>query len=302
MCAFPALPRLLAWLTLWLLAACSEVEPSNPYDPASPIERQATGLLTGRLKLPVDFADRGYDGFSVELGGSQALRGQGERQAEVGPEGAFTLSGVVAGTWTVSFRTPGFAVESQVVALRIGESVNLGEIPLVAALDARLEGVARLKGVADGGHAGTRIELLGTPLMATTVGDGAFSLVAAAGTYTARISHPGYAPADLGSVVLEAGASRRLSDVALSGTPGRLSGRVRFPRGFESAGDRRTATIQLIRADLPAEAPWTAPTFGTSRRRPPCHSGECRSSRRTGEPGDGPASRGTRPAISPTRT
>jgi hypothetical protein len=45
-----------AWLAVVAHLGCSEIPAGNPYDPASSVEDQAKGVVSGSLTLPV-----GYD-------------------------------------------------------------------------------------------------------------------------------------------------------------------------------------------------------------------------------------------------
>ena len=39
------------------LVACSEIAPTNPYDPATPVPQQAKAMITGQVSLPTEETD-----------------------------------------------------------------------------------------------------------------------------------------------------------------------------------------------------------------------------------------------------
>ena len=243
--------RLTLFMALLCLAACSSVDPTNPFDPETPAEQQATGVMTGRFLLPDDYVDRGFDGFSVKLTGPASTRGQGERQADADAGGGFTLSGLVAGVWEVRFDAPGFRADPRVVSLPIGGSAELGEIPLQPAFEASLAGRVLLAGVSAEAHGGTQVQVKGTPRGVVTLPDGSYEFTAGAGTYTLRFSHAGYTSAEVGGVVLADGAQTVVPDVTLLGAPAQLLGRVAFAPGYGTEGERRPVEVEWRRVDAP---------------------------------------------------
>ncbi len=236
---------LLAWL---LLAACSEVSPSNPFDPATPGSQQATGRVVGRLVLPTGFGAQRLQGAQVTLR-PQADPASVTATAEVDAEGAFALTDVVAGLYSVQVQVVGLSLTPIAIELTIGGVVDLGDLLLEAPPEglAAVLGRVQRSGAAEDGHQGIVIEALGTPYSAVTTSDGTFRPAVAAGEHTLRSSAPGYAPqtAPL-DPPLAAGEVRTLeATVVLIGRPGAVRGVVGLEPGFEDAELLRTATLTL---------------------------------------------------------
>ncbi len=96
--------------------------------------------------------------------------------------GGFTLGPLPAARYEVVISALGFARVVIPIELPVGEVVQLGRVLMAPdALNTFVEGEARLEGVADGGHGGTRVEVGGSPLFAITVSDGSFRVPALPG-------------------------------------------------------------------------------------------------------------------------
>ena len=105
-----------------------------------------------------------------------ALRGDaGDFTASVDAEGAFVFSEVPAAEWRLGAEGPFLAAE-QFLPLRAGDAVDLGTLPLTANARSTVLGTVRLAGAED--HAGALVSVPGTPFVATSAADGAFTLAA----------------------------------------------------------------------------------------------------------------------------
>ncbi len=205
---------------LWalLLAACGEIAATNPYDPTTPAAQRTPATVRGRVALPAGFASTHLT--TVRL----ALRGDaGDFTASVDAEGAFVFSEVPAAEWRLGAEGPFLAAE-QFLPLRAGDAVDLGTLPLTADARSTVLGTVRLAGAED--HAGALVSVPGTPFVATSAADGAFTLALIAGAHTLRFQHAGYADATA-RVELDAGETLTLTNaITLAGDPGRVRGLV----------------------------------------------------------------------------
>ena len=208
---------------------CAEVGSSNPYDPATPAAQQAAGVLSGALVLPGEFAADVFTLFRVEL------RGRGEtRETDVGDDGRFAFEAVLAGDYRLLFRAPGFRADAVQLTLAIGESRDVGGVPL-ALNEGVVTGVARLSGSAMGGHRDILVEALGTPFSTRTGADGGFRLEVTVGHHDIRFSAPGYAPVVVPIEVPEDEPLALEEAILLVGEPATLRGRVTLPEAFDPA-------------------------------------------------------------------
>ena len=90
------LQKLLCLLSLVMVSACSEVDPTNPYDPGAPESVQALGRLSGRVRLP---DGEPAAGAAVGLAGASV-------SATTGDDGTFTLTLVPTGGHLLTVSLP----------------------------------------------------------------------------------------------------------------------------------------------------------------------------------------------------
>jgi hypothetical protein len=219
----------LLWLTfVALLAACAQVPANNPYDPETPVVRQAQGAVIGRLTLPGGFDTALFESSSVELTGEGR-----ETTVGVTREGAFSFDPVAAGVYVLTASVPGLVSPQRVVRVELGARLDVGNFPLRPDLTGTNRGAiigqARRAGAADDGHGDIRVEAVGTPYSTQTASDGQFQLEVPATTYTVRFATPGYAsPPD---VMVEVGPGQvvELAEPALLvGEPATIRGVVQL--------------------------------------------------------------------------
>jgi hypothetical protein len=117
--------RLIALLaalsTLWLAIACTDVDPTNPYDPGAPSTVQARATVSGRVLLETGEPAAGAAVDLVEA--SIADR--------TDDEGRFALGDVPMGSYTLTARLDGYATGLRAVLdLDRGETRDVGDLLL----------------------------------------------------------------------------------------------------------------------------------------------------------------------------
>lgn len=254
-----------ALLTLWALGGCSEVGPTNPFDPATPAAQQAPGAISGSLTLPEGYAASALEAARVTLRALQA--DATPRTTDLASDGAFAFDDVPAGPYRLEAALDGFVPVVLIVDVPIGGTTRLGALPLepasAEATASGVRGVARLQGAPDGGHGDIAIEAVGTPYTARTTSDGTFALDLPPAAYTLRAGHPGYG-AQMFDVQVEAGAFTALPDpVVLVGEPGRVVGTVRLADGI--AAERLGDVVVTLSDALGAAEPRVQAPAGDGR-------------------------------------
>lgn len=230
-----------AAILLWcLLPACT-----LPFsDPPEPVVGPA-GRVMGVVVLPRGFgAERAAEGF-VAL--RDAATAEEVARAAIDTRGAFLLTGVGPGSYRLVVDVPGFPALSRPVTIAEDQTVDIGRLALSAAVDAVVEGVARLAGVAEGGHRGIYVEARGTPFVTATTGDGRYRLPLSAGRHDLQFVHPGY-NVETRSVVVEPVARVTVEDVVLTGAPAAVRGRVQLAQ-LATPERLRRVTVALRRGE-----------------------------------------------------
>lgn len=256
----------------FLVAGCAEIAATNPFDPAAPTGQQAAGAVTGTLVRPVGHDATRFSTARVVLVGLGGPEGPASdagapaaAEAAVDPvTGAFTVTDVLPGPYTVTFVSSGFRAAPQRIVVGIGETVALGEIALeVPTRTTTITGVARRAGAPDDGHGGT-VEALGAPFTTATTSGGAFALSVTEGEFTLRFSLAGYTAqtVPLGRTLAAGDTFALPSEVLLVGAPGSVRGTLLLEPGF--AGDRTLpdAQVTLAPANGMAGPPTTPDTAG----------------------------------------
>ena len=201
------------WLIMAAVAAvgsaCTEVPPSNPYDPSAPAVQQKKGQVTGEVVLPEGFGpDRFVEAQAelrrptapTEMAYSTFLGAAGETDAGgpvedagatdgglgVAARGRFHFGDVEPGGYTVRVAVRGFALYEKIIEVSLDSVVDLGEVELALVQRAAISGRAMLAGAAVGEHQGIVVQALRTPFFTLTTDDGQFRLPVAAGRYELR--------------------------------------------------------------------------------------------------------------------
>jgi len=168
---------LIAWVAVGFIA-CSEIAPTNPYDPSTPAGQQAAATITGAFKL--------YD---------EAVPDAVLDEVALSPAGTFVFDEVPPGDYLVRAHVDGFRDGERTLRLDAGVRYDLGELPLpaLASPDAvgSIAGVARRVDAPEDGHGGIRVQVLGTPWQAETEDTGHYRVVVAPGLYAVGFSADG---------------------------------------------------------------------------------------------------------------
>jgi hypothetical protein len=204
-----------------LVVACSaEVEPTNPYDLATPPDRQAKAIVRGALEAPTLGSPAGLTVF---------LRANHQivKQVQTAGDGAFLVEAIVPGAYAVEAAPQGFVPVVIPVTLAPGQDLDLGTLtlaPLLGVDAATLSGTVTLQG--QSAHGGILVEVVGRAFTALTDSSGAFQLEVPEGTYQLRMTYPSFVFATVSDVVVGRGETRVLDPVVLAGNPATVSGEV----------------------------------------------------------------------------
>ena len=208
-----------------LALACAEVPANNPYDPGAPVSVQARGELVGRVLARGQPAE-----------GAQVALLDTAHTTVAGPDGAFTLTDIPAGAYTVVVEHPGFRrLTLPSVSVEQGETGEIGRLEMVVATGT-ITGQVALQGRLPPTAAQI---MLGEDIRAPAHirEDGRFLLLdVPVGTRTVVARLPGFKPATSAAVNVQLDAETELEDpLVLERWTGALVGRVRLPVGDESA-------------------------------------------------------------------
>ena len=239
---------------LFVLIGCSDLPATNPYDPQTPAEQQASASLTGQLVLgdgadETRFADARISLFAEAAAAGAELTADLEFDEVDGGSGGtavFRFPNLPGGTYTLQILVSGYLPDdptfgegrTRLVQLGIGESRDLGPItlrPELAAPDGlqeptRIRGLAQRSGAAS--HEGITVESRGTPYSAVTTSEGRFELTLPPGPHELEARFPGYAVARLAVEVALAETLELPDPIVLLGEPGAVAGRLLLPPGF----------------------------------------------------------------------
>ena len=212
---------------------CSELAPTNPYDPATPLDQQARGAVRGRVVLTDRFTAEAFVGgratlatasAPAEVAFDSALAPEGE-----GPTATFVLEKVPGGLYWLRVNLTGFDTIERFIEVPRGGDAEVGDLSPLVRADAVVEGQARLEGDGVASHEGTLVSALGTPFVALTGADGAFRLAVSEGTFTLQASHEGYESASTPDVVVGGDETTRLPEpLLLRAAPGAVHVTVRL--------------------------------------------------------------------------
>lgn len=253
-----------------LLGACTNVDPSNPWDPSTPAAQQAKGRVRGAVALPPGYSPERLAGAGVDLfTASDAVRpiqqaalaapaeDAGATDAGVGAAvvAPFTFEGLTAGSYVVRPHIEGFEVPSADFALDIGGQADVGTLQAGVSGTSALEGLATLDPAPPEGHAGITVEVANSPVTALTNSAGAYRLGVGAGTYTLQFTAPGYEAASVPDQRVEAGQILAVPAVVLHGQPGGIDGLVRLDPLFGTPALLGMVSIRVRALGEGADAP-----------------------------------------------
>lgn len=225
--------RTVSLVTALAVACSTNVEPTNPYDPASPADRLAPATVTGVV------AGERPDGSTGPVAGALVAADAGGAAVLTDALGAFSLT-LASGSHLVRVAKDGYAPATiPVLGLAIGEVRVLAE-PLGLTLSrGRISGRVRLADRDDAG--GTQVGVTGTGLATVTAADGRFELDRVlAGTQEVVAWRDGYARTVLGTVTVTADQVVPAGDHVLP----RVDGRVTIAEG--PATRSRTVTLLTV--------------------------------------------------------
>ena len=245
--------------------ATGEVVAGTTLELAAVLLNGEPGRIRGTVSLEAGVGRAG------ELGAAEVvlrqLVGDGDEGASiesgvVSEDGAFVFGDLAAGTYRVEIALDGFEPASRDVAVPVGAETDAGHLVLSGRAETGyVEGRVELRGVAEGGYAGTQVDVVGRPISAITTAEGLFAVdlpLREAG-YTIRVTRRGYDEVRIEDVVPRPDERVQLAPVTLDGQPGRILGAVRLEPldGLEfDVALRRLATISLFDAEG-ADAPVT---------------------------------------------
>lgn len=241
------------------LLACTQVTPTNPYDPEAPAGRQAAGRVSGRLVAP-----EGFD-LAQLVRPTLALRpldvGAETATATPDAEGGFVFADVPPGAHRLLLSVAPLVGPELDVLVPPGARVALGDVPLSAPEVAqalpwrRITGRAARLGAEAQGHGGIAVALDGTPYGTVTFPGGDFAVAAPPGLYALTFSAAGYGAEVQPNVRLGAEADTELAaPVVLVGQPAAVQGTVRLLDVVDADTLRARVDITLTRADGTLEA------------------------------------------------
>jgi len=263
-----------------LAAACSaRVEPTNPYDPATPPDRQARAVVRGALAAPT-LASPG--GLTVFLRANHQI----VKQVQTAGDGAFLLDEIVPGSYAVEAAPQGFVPVTIPVALAPGQDLELGALtltPLLGVDAAIVTGQVTLESRTF--HGGTLIEAVGRGFTAITDSSGAFRHELSEGTYDLRMTHEAFTTVEVNALAVSRGEQRTLAPVQLAGNPATIEATCWPSCRREGRGRSRTRSSRSRERSTPGSPTRTAtsssPEWGSSTRRLRPASGRWRTRRRS---------------------
>jgi len=193
-----------------------------------------TGLIVDESGQPV----AGFGAVQARCVASQAPSGHcasSEKQwshGSPGPDGRFTLTGLVADTYLIEARVRGYALATvPAVELRAGETVDVGQVQLSAG--GTIRGTVK---DADGSPiAGARVFMVPALMIEDEVqtdGSGAFELVGLPkGMITVHAQHPDFVTAEVAEVPVDAAHGPAKADFVMV-RGGRIEGSARTRLGL----------------------------------------------------------------------
>ncbi len=227
------LRTLLPWtLVLW---GCTDLAPTNPYDPASPVELQRKASIAGVVTSSATEAT--LVGAVVSLSGPTD---PDNNPLTTEADGVFRFVDLVPGRYVLAVRHAGHAPrEIDLGQLAAAEAVDRSIIVEPLGADSAGPGLARLSGVAHKigelaleeasarDHSGVTVEVEGEGVRTVTNRAGEFDLFLNAGTYALVLTAPNHVRLVGEPIELSPGEERRLEDpFVLQSDPGEVRGVV----------------------------------------------------------------------------
>src|SRR6059058_4708361 len=202
-----------------LIAACSTQPPHvNPFDPQSPPAAQARATLAGTFTLE---ASRALAGTHVSLLGTGL-------SADTAADGAYSISGVSPGTWSVQGSRDGYRsaiVSGIVIRLEDGDQTVTAPPAQLQVARGAIGGRVQLEG--ESFHGGTTVSAAGLDGATLTDAMGNFVLDRVpAGTWTVNASRIGFEDKVVAGVQVADGQVTAMAAVTLPARPGGISGTV----------------------------------------------------------------------------
>ena len=247
---------------------CTEVPPTNPYDPAAPVELQREGFACRcRARCAHTNGSRRCHRPTRRPHGSSnnPVTTDGDGNVDDGQDstGTFRFEGLAPGRYTLEVKHA--AHVQQVIDLgRIEAGEEVSREILLVPLQAESEQVSRITGVAfkEGqlaiedetlrDHSGITVEVVGAGVRTVTNRAGDFDVFVNAGTYTLALTAPSYARYETAPIELSSGAEEVLEEpITLQSDPGVVTGIVTLEgAGEDGHGD---ITVTLANTSLTAQ-------------------------------------------------
>ena len=203
------------------------------------------GSVRGRIVLPAPYDTvENHRNATVRL---VPVEGSAAPGLDTNPDeaGLFEIAPVPAGTYTLQVVLTSFVSVARPVVVAVDQRVDLGDVLLQPALFGAVEGTAQLAGAQRSG--GIRVTARDAEGMAFTDDTGHFRLDVVAGARDLVFEHDGYGAEVLTGIDVPPNAVTTLdTPVVLSGSPGQVRGRVRFPPPHDTAENRRTSQVSLL--------------------------------------------------------
>ena len=260
------------WVALFALTClgCSEVAPTNPFDPETPVAQQAKANVTGDVLLPEGEADpsvfeMGQVGLFLQdkTAPSRIRACLSEDLAWITNEAlvtdglissgdnaaVFSLSSVPGGVYDLVLCVQGYVplvIPGLFVERGVDKALSLRLIaPTVEVSDTFMAGRVTLEGAPENGHGRALVSTVGRPYSATTAENGEFIMPLPPGTYDISVSREGFAREVRSDLIVAPNETLTVDDIFLAkDTSGRVRGQLSTTiTSYEWAG---TTEVRLI--------------------------------------------------------
>jgi Carboxypeptidase regulatory-like domain len=202
------------------------------------------GSIAGTVLLE-GAADGAHTGTSVSLDGTSAT-------ATTDSSGAFTLSGVAAGTYTVRATKTGFDTQTITgVSVRGGVATTVEAVTLAISRGS-IAGQVVLSPKADADYAGVTLSLTGTAFSTTSTTSGAYVFTAIpVGTYELVASSNDFGRKTVGSVTVTSAATSNVSAITLVQQSADFA--VESAIGTDGPGYATGSAVQIVTLSPPVD-------------------------------------------------
>ncbi len=246
--------RLPLLLVAAALACTSEVTPTNPFDPATPLPLQAKARVAGHVEAAGRASQAGIDVYLLQ-------DGQPLRSFSTDAAGAFSFDSLTPSPYAVAVTLNGYVTATRDFQLSAGEAADLGTLPLQPLLGAEaafIPGSAMLGKLAatpgapveadpTADHGGILVEARGLAFTytAVTATSGDFQLTLPPGTYALKASRTSFVASAPVEVAVGRGETATKVVIVLATNPATVSGQVLAERLDGSTAPLADALVTL---------------------------------------------------------